>query len=212
MLMSTLMLGAALAAPGGARHEASLELGTLGSRDPNADLFSYSDLLQSGGGRLGYAVADQWTVVADYQFGRHGDRLEADSGDGGYSLSLMDLTLHQLTVGPKFSLELTPWLRPYATVQAMGVAGRLRLGEDPDEPEDRARFWSMAPGGVAALGVDLSPGKKRQAVRFGSHLEMGYGYATALSFSDRDAGNDAAEIGDMRLGGFYLRWGVGVRF
>jgi hypothetical protein len=33
-----------------------------------------------------------------------------------------------------------------------------------------------------------------------------------MTFRDKDAGPTAADIGDLSLGGFYLRIGVGVRF
>ena len=49
-------------------------------------------------------------------------------------------------------------------------------------------------------------------VRVSTHLESGYARAFALSFQDRDAGNTPADIGQLTVGGLYVRFGIGVRF
>jgi len=198
-----------------ADHEVSLELGTLGSRDENFSMFSSDGMLPSAGGRIGYAVMPRWSVLADYQYGRYGGGIESEvigaDGDYDYAYSDMDLTVHQLSIGPKFDLPVTHWLRPYATVQGMGLLGRLGFAEDGDE-DSRVRYGDTAAGGLAAVGIDLVPGAPRARLHLASHLEMGYARAFALDFSDPDAGNTPADIGDIALGGYYLRWGVGIRF
>jgi hypothetical protein len=216
MASITLMLMSGLAAAGSANggdHEVSLELGSLGSRDESWSIFSDYDQLGSVGGRVGYALGPRWSVLGDYQVGRYGESLVSEpedySDDYEYSEAGLDITIHQLSIGPKYDVMVKHWLRPYATVQGLGLMGRLRLTEDDEDP---TRYSDIAPGGLAALGVDLVPGRKRRSVHAASHLELGYARAFALNFEDRDAGNEPVAIGDLKLGGLYVRWGVGIRF
>ena len=187
--------------------EISVGLGTQGGQDDNWSMFSYEDQLLSVGGRVGMMVTPRLAAVADYQVGRHGYDLWVDGEF--YDDAGLDVTLHQLSLGPKVVLYQWGALRPYATAQAQGLMGRLRITEDPDDADSPARFTSATLGGVAALGVDLQP-KKMSLLT--SHLEAGYGRSFAMTFRDKDAGPTAADIGDLSLGGFYLRIGVGVRF
>lgn len=210
MMLTTIlamMLGGQAEAADADRFEITLGLGTQGARDDNWSMFAYGDQLPSAGGRLAMMVTPWLATVVDYQLGRYGDELWVE--DNVFDSAGLDVTLHQLSLGPKVVLPQRGALRPYATAQAQGLMGRLRIVEDWDDAEGTARFTSATLGGVAALGVDLRPERLSWLT---SHLEAGYGRSFAMTFRDKDAGPTPADIGDLSLNGFYLRLGAGVRF
>lgn len=204
----------------GADHEASIGFGLVTTPDENWQAFSSTGALTSFGARGGVALNGPWTLLADAQVSLHGGNVDIetdDDGSGEYRYISeafgLDLGTLQLGVGPKYDLTILHWLRPYATVQALGMLGRMRMDEDPfDDDNARSRFWSVAPGGAAALGLDVVPGATKNRLFPAMHLEMGYAILAPLQFSDDDAANAAAQIGELQFRGFYLRWGVGAHF
>ena len=190
------------------RFEISLGMGAQGSQDDNWSMVAYEDSLLSAGGRVSVRVRPRLAGVVDYQLGRYGDDLWVDNQEF-YDEAGLDVTLHQLSLGPKVLLMPQGMLRPYATTQVQGLLGRLRLIEDQDDMESQERFTSATLGGIVALGTDFRPEKLPWLT---THLEAGYGRSFAMVFRDKEAGPTPADIGDLSLGGFYLRLGAGVRF
>ena len=217
MLMMTAWMMLASTAEASDRFTVTAELGAMGTRDDNWSMFTYNDQLPSAGGRVAVNVRPRLDVVADYQAGRYGEWLTSETiyydteYDYEYSNAGLDVTVHQIGLGPKFTLRNAGVFRPYGTTQAQAVVGRLRLMEDIDEPDTAMRFSDTSLGGVAALGVDVLP-LQRLPIQLITHLEAGYAQSFALNFEDGDAGSNAVPIGDLALGGFYLRWGVGLQF
>ena len=200
----------------GRDHELSLELGSLGTAGEGWEALVDNVQLGTVGGRAGLALSERWTLVGDYQLGRHGGSVEVYDPTGEHTYEELGLELsllsHQLSVGPKFDVQVAHWLRPYATVQALGALGTLRLDEMPnDDEEGLTRYRSLTAGGVAGLGVDLVAGEPRQRIHPAAHLEMGYGYVLPYRFADADAGPAEVSLGDLSMRGFYLRCGVGIR-
>lgn len=209
MFVSTLLTLAALSAPASAgTNELAFELGALGSSDRNWDLFSDGPLLSSMGLRAGYGVNDWLTVVGTWQTARDGSVLYIESYDANEYLdqdALLSLRTNQLSLGPKFSLDLFSWLHPYATVQGLALLGTVRMDDDAQHDDNLNQYKSSAVtgGGFAALGLDFILLREDRPIRPATYLEMGYGRTANLAFDD---------IGTLGFGGFALRWGVGARF
>ncbi|MDG1481132.1 MAG: outer membrane beta-barrel protein [Myxococcota bacterium] len=210
MMIITLLAGAALAGSAdGIDHELSVELGSMYTSDDTWRALSDSESVTALGIRAGYSISPSVAVVASWHRGVHDSRLSISSND----TVNMDFTIHQLAVGPKVDYPIFHWLRPYATVQGVGVLGRLQLDEDSqDDDNDLLRFSDTSFGGFAALGAEFVPGSESRRLHLATHLEMGYGKVFAMTFEDEDAGNTAIEIGDLDMQGFTINAGVGVRF
>ena len=213
MILTALLSGTALAGSAdGIDNELSLEMGVIRSPDQTMDVLTGSDALSSWGLRLGYGISPNIGVVASWHHSRNSAYLTVNSASSYFDMD-MDLTTNQLAIGPKVDIQLTHWLRPYITVQGMGVLGKLRIDEDPREDEDALlKYSDLNWGGFAAAGLDLVPGEQRQRVHPAFHLEMGYGKVLSMQFEDATAGNDATEIGDLDLQGFTVNAGLGIRF
>lgn len=215
-LLSTAILATAiLAGPAqAADHELSLELGSFGTADERFDLFRDSSTIGTMGGRVGVAVHDNVSVLVGYHRGAWGSKVEVDDGDD-YPYFQAAYKGNQVLVGPKADIRVTDWFRPYGTVQGALFFGRVFLDDDPDHDDNINQIVAtgFSPGGVAALGFDLVPFRPRKQLRFGSHLEMGYGLTAASGFkATPPGGGEKIEIARFGFGGFYLRWGVGAYF
>lgn len=212
MMIITLLSGAALAGSAdGVDHELSIESGSMYTSDDTWNAFSYSDTVSAWGLRAGYSLTPRVAVVASWHRGEHESYLGVD-GESYHNLD-MDFTTHQVAVGPKVDYQIFHWLRPYATVQGMGVLGRIEIDEDSeDDDNELLRFSDTSFGGFAALGAEFVPGDEGRRLHPAIHLEMGYGKVFAMTFEDEDAGNTAVEIGDLDMQGFTMNAGVGVRF
>jgi hypothetical protein len=198
-----------------ARNELSVELGGLGTRDANYGLFSDTDRIGTWGVRGGVGLSRHLAVVASFHHGATGNRLDGYETDGDYVEGAMQFRNNQLALGPKFELAVAPWLRPYGTVQAVAFQGRILLDDDADQDDDlnELSYRDVAPAGVVALGLDLVPYGAKKAVGVGSHLELGYGHAAPLRFADEErAQGEPVSLGELQFSGFYVRWGVGLRF
>jgi len=213
MILTALLSGTALAGSAdGIDSELSLELGSMGSSDPTVDALTGSAALSAWGLRLGYGISPNIGVVASWHRSRHDSFLSVDTAVSYFDMD-MDFTTNQLALGPKVDLQLTHWLRPYLTVQGMGVLGKLRIDEDPGDDEDALlKYTDMSWGGFAAAGLELVPGEESYGVHPAIHLEMGYGKVFSMQLADTEAGSDAIEIGDIDLQGFTVNAGIGIRF
>lgn len=213
-----------------ADHELSLELGALGTADDRFDLFDDAALVGTLGLRGGYALHDRVSLLLGYHIGAWGQGVEDGSGfdetttgyyydeyddGGGQELMHASYRMHLFSLGPKADLRVADWLYPYATVQGLLAPGTVRLDDDPKREDNlnQLRGGGLTGGGAAALGLDIIPLARRQAVRAGAHLEMGYGLLAARGYKGRVGVQDQkVELARFGMGGFYLRWGVGVYF
>lgn len=204
-MLCALTLTLALSQPAAAAGPLSLDVvnSTISLSDPRWDTFSQRSSLGAWGLRGGYAVNSWLTGVVGWQYAEDGGWLWSDDS---YDSDLrVALVTNQVSIGPKFSLNVLSFLQPYATVQAEAVLGRARLDDDPyhDDNLNQLRGGGVAFGGLAAGGVDLIARRVDKAVRPTLHVELGYAATTALEL-------DA--LGALELRGFYSQWGVGARF
>lgn len=170
--------------------------------EANWGLYSDSYRLSGWGLRGGYAVNSWLTGVVGWQYAEDGGTVEVEDGSTGFHHALVT---NQITLGPKFSLDVLSWLQPYATVQGVAMLGRARLDDDiyDDENLNELRASGLAPGGLAAGGVDVITRRVDKAVRPTLHVEVGYAYLAPLEL-------DA--MGQLEIHGLYTQWGVGARF
>lgn len=210
-LSALLSAPASAGSPDGQDHELSLEVGSLGTPDRNWEYLSPTDGVGTLGIRGGYALSPAVTLVGSYHWRRYVTDFEVESDDDPQEFEAMFAT-NQVQAGAKVDVQVQHWLRPYGTLQVMGVGGRLRLDGDLEDDEKGTNYRSFSPGAAAALGLDLVPGSPRSPAHFATHLEMGYGYVLPLGFEDADAGNQPISLGDLEIRGFYVRWGAGVHF
>jgi hypothetical protein len=199
-----------------ARNELSLEVGGLNSSDPNFELFSEEGGISTWGVRGGVGLTRHVAIVASFHHGAVGTAFESyEDASDEYDEGSMQFRTNQLAVGPKFEAAVAPWLRPYATVQAMGFQGRILLDDNSevDDNENQLSYRAIAPAGIVALGLDLIPFGATKSVGVGSHLEMGYGHTRPLQFEDSErAAAEPVSLGELQFSGFYINWGVGIRF
>ncbi|MFT5680163.1 MAG: hypothetical protein ACI8RZ_001068 [Myxococcota bacterium] len=212
MIIFTLLSGAALAGSAdGIDHELSIETGSMRTSDDTWSAFSYSDSVGAWGLRAGYGLSRNLTVVASWHRGVHDSSLGVD-GESYHNLD-MDFTTNQIALGPKVDYQIDHWLRPYGTVQGMGVLGRIQIDEDRDDDDSPVLSYSDTTfGGFAALGLDIVPGAATHRAHFGMHIELGYGKVFGMEFEDEEAGNAAIAIGDLDMQGLTFNAGAGVRF
>jgi len=208
ILRTLALLVVSASAAQAADNEVSLEFGSLNNGDSAMEYFSHAESLPSVGLRLGYALSDNLAVTLGYHHSARGSEIEFwNYEDDSLSQPLVYSAFfgNELTVGVKYDMELTTLLHPYATGQALVMLGTAVLDDDLSEDDNTTAFRasSVAPGGMATLGLELRIPKKFLSVTAAAHLEMGYAYVANLDFD---------ELGDMQPGGFVLRSGLGVRF
>ena len=220
-MISTILLAALAAGPArAADNEISLELGSLGTQDNRFNLVHDRAQMGTYGGRVGLKVLDNLGVLVDIQHGAWGNTVDVyGSSDTYYDETGSTFTAayrgSQVLVGPKADLRVTDWFHPYVTIQGGLFFGRVLLDDDGQHTDNANQIAATAfqPGGVAALGLDLVSIRMRHQLRFGSHLELGYGLAAASSFkATPPGGGDKIEIARFGFGGFYAKWGVGAYF
>ena len=191
-----------------ADNEVSLEFGSLHNGDWGSSYFSDSNAIPSVGLRLGYALSDRLAVTLGYHHSARGSELEFYNYYEEFTSQPAVFSAffgNELTVGVKYDMELTSYLRPYASGQALVMHGTAVLDDDLSEDDNSTVFRasSIAPGGMATLGIELRLPNSRLPITPAAHLEMGYAYVGNLDF---------AELGDMQPGGFVVRSGIGARF
>ena len=185
-----------------AATELSLELGSTHAPDDGYSLFSDKNAMGSWGARLGFGLSDRTSLLVDWQHSSPGGAVATSAETVEFQAAL---TVDQLAVGPRFGVLIEDLVMPYATVQAVGMRGRLRLDGDPSSNDELDQWMDSAltGGGLAMGGAQVVLGELEQAVRFSGHLEMGYGYALPL---------DYGELGSISFHGFALRGGAGIVF
>ena len=203
------LLGLALCATPAlaADHEVSLEMGSLHANDTSWDMFSDTPSFNTYGLRVGYAFHDRIAAIAGYHHGANGMTVEAmDSGweSGDPPTFASAFYGDEYSLGIKADLPLSINLRPFATVQALGVRGLIRLDDDAEHDDNlnQIQQGAFAPGGMATGGIDLRIPIAQAKYCVASSLEFGYGKVLDLDFGD---------LGKLPMGGFVFRWGVGVR-
>ena len=185
-----------------AATELSLELGSTHAPDDGYALFSDKNVMGSWGVRLGFGLDDRISLLVDWQHSGQGGEVTTAADAADFEAAL---TVDQLAVGPRFGVRIQDVVMPYATVQAVGMRGRVRLDGDPDSADelDQWKDSALTGGGLAMGGAQVLLGDPEQAVRFSGHLEMGYGYALPLDYGD---------YGSISFHGFALRGGAGIVF
>jgi len=223
--MFTTAMIAALATMSGARaenNELDLELGAIHTSDTDWEMFSDAGSVSTWGIRAGYGLSEHLSVVASWHHSADGaeiyfDNTESYDGDPAFHTAFMS---DQFAVGPKFNYAVNGWLAPYGTAQLMAWRGKIRLDSDVKEEGNlgEQKFAALAPGAVAALGVEWMPFRLGEEVKAATHLELGYAYMLPMKFHDADGTervdntDKPAFVGEMDFQGFYMRWGVGLRF
>lgn len=206
LITALLSLGQARAAD----REVSLELGRMGAPSPGWDLFNQdSGQVGTWGVRAGMPVAEHVTALASWNHGVFGGEVWPGDGDSSFMAAF---TADEFTLGVKAGLPIADWCQGYGTVQALAFRGRMRFDDDAEDRNnpDQLKASALAPGGIAALGAELYLLPSKFSVRPATYLEAGYAQAAKLSFTADQAGG--APIGDLVFKGFYLHWGMGVRF
>lgn len=204
---------AASAPAAAADHQVDLDLGVQGAGYDNEDwdLFSDSDALSTYGARVGVALGEHLSVLVGYQRGVTGAEIYQDSywEDDGVDAPGDEFVAayysHTLALGPKLSARASRVLSPYGTLLLTGQYATVRLDADPVIDDDATQLTAtgMAPGAVAAAGLDVALPFKQRAWTPATFAELGYGHTLALDFDS---------LGELSFSGVYLRWGVGVRF
>ena len=184
-----------------AATEVSVELGSIHAPDDGYDLFSSRNAMGSWGARLGFGLGDRTSLLVDWQHSNKGGAVATAADETEFQAAL---TVDQLAVGPRVGVHFGQ-VMPYATVQALGMRGRVRLDGDPDSTDDLDEWKDSAltGGGLAMGGVQVVVGEPDRALRLSGHLEAGYQYAAPLDFGD---------FGSLSFHGFALRGGAGIVF
>jgi hypothetical protein len=215
-LIHTLAATALLAIPttaAAADHELSFELGTTGhSADDNWFLFEeYRDAHTNLGLRAGFAVHDRVAIIAGWQHGATGTRVEMDEeghyfdDDGMYANLGAAYYNDTFSLGAKVDWPVAVWFQPYATLQALGISTKVRLDDAPrdDDSINQLEYSAFDPAGAATGGVEFRVPINHNEWAIASHMELGYQLGTAAQFD---------ELGSLLNRGLIFRWGVGARF
>lgn len=198
-----LALALALAPPAvAADHEVSLEIGNHAARDPGFDFFSRRDVLPWFGARVGYAVHDRIAVVGSYHRARRGRDLFSPTSSGDARTALL---VNEIALGAKADVDVLPWFVPYVTATGLVAVHNARFDDDPDdnEPIGQLAEVTTAGGARATLGTELRIPKEEAPFTVAVYAEGGWTLLSTVAF---------CPYGDMQLGGFTLRTGLGVRF
>ena len=196
-----------------AKHEVSFAYGSIGIDDPNWPVFAWGSKMGSAGVRVGVGFDKNLTALVGWHHSVLGGEVEfGRANQRGFEMAL---TTDQVFLGPKYAIPVTEWFAPYGTAQATVMRTRFRMDDDIDSDDNTNQYVNaaMAPGAVAAIGIEVVPmGYKNMPFRFATDLELGYAAVLPLQFEQSRHAGDPVELGDLDFGGFYLHWGAGVRF
>jgi len=198
-------------------NELTLERSWQGAHDDDWALLSDNPRLGTWGVRGGMGLTERLGVVASYHRGARGSTIRMEDPDTYEVLSEFNLALkaQQIGVGVKYDLDISPWIRPYGTVQGTAMFGRLLMDDDvgEDDNSNQLSYRGFGPGGFVGLGAEAygtQPGKR---VRFVGSLEVGYSHTFPMTFTaDSDETASAVEVGKLGFNGLTVRLGTGIRF
>lgn len=209
------------------KNELSVEIGYLDGRTALARTFHNSTTY---GLRGGYGLTNWLTVIGSWHmsqtYNSFSDSYSYDyeydySEDyvySGYNMPFSTrLRSHEIALGAKVDWSPLKRIHPYATTQVLINRMGLNITEDylEDEPLVDIRGGGMGFGGIASAGVELRTRPFSNGLQLASHFEMGYGISSRVQFDDmsnNDGAFSAVDVGDIALGGLYVRFGTGVRF
>jgi hypothetical protein len=204
-------------------HAAHFVVGSYHSNDEAFDLYSPNDAIGAMGLRLETDLKGPISLVGSYTrkqvSSEYFDSLVENSAsnlDREEAALVAGFAGQQITIGPKVHYAVKSAISVYAVGQALAFVGTSRLDDDPgaDDNINQLTMRGWAPGFVAAGGVELMP--KVGPLKTSTFLEMGYNWTAQLDYSDeaiRENGtNEPAAMGDLAFRGYYVQFGVGVRF
>ncbi len=189
-----------------AQNEISLQAGGFFTDDEAWDVFSVEQGLIGFGLRGGVALSEHFSAVAGYQRGVSGVEVYAGEGDRGDPDPVFRTAFYgnTATLGVKYSVVFRQ-LRPYVTVQAMGIKATARLDANTEDSDDATQLQvnAMSAGALAAGGLDVQLPFKHRAWTPGMALELGYARTLDMPLED---------LGALQFAGLYANWNIGVRF
>jgi hypothetical protein len=216
----TALSAPALAGPSSAvTHELSWTLDSQTMGDDQWDTFGWTDVVNTLGVTAGYGLKRNLTLMVGIQHRRYSKSWNYYQETNDYWDSSYEVTMAatQLSLGPKLSMSVTPWLRPYVTTQGTAWIGKMGVDEDiSDEDNLNQMSWrGLSPGVKAAAGVEFIP-IRGDRVHLATNLDFGYGIAAKMKFSD-DGGTSAedeesAPVGELGMQGLHVSWGIGLHF
>jgi hypothetical protein len=209
------------------RHEVSLQMASIiGSSSTFERVANNPSNLT--GLRGGFGLSENLTIVGSWnlgitdtdfsnsyylEYGEDGDEVYYE-GDGSNQDLSSRLILNEIAFGPKFGIQLSPWLHSYATAQVNLIHGSLTFSDDVEDDDSLSMISASAMGfgGSGAVGVEFRMKPIQNCYQVASHLEFGGQWNTALSFTHTDENDSSLRIGSLGIGGLAVRGGVGVRF
>jgi hypothetical protein len=187
-----------------ADHELSFEMASFAAKDPAWDTFSPDNTMTTLGLRAGYRVHDRVAVIGSY----HHTRTGSDLYDG-----INDVTLgraaffgNEFALGGKADLSVKDFMLPYVTLSGLLLYSDVRFDDDPDDDDNPGQVKETTfSGGLRGMGgLEFRiPRWEPPGFTVGAYLELGYTYLSPISVGG---------LGDMDLGGFTVRGGLGVRY
>ena len=223
MILATLFLalsGSAYAGPVG--HELQITNTINTSEDPRWGMVG-GGIIRLVGVRGGWHLAPGTTVTAGWHSGSRSSSLYSDAispsaeDEDTYieeeSSPRLELGLHQVSAGAKYSWAARHWLQPYGAAELNLSIGTLSMDDDPDSSgnANELSHTALAPGSTMTLGIDLLPLAKDGRLRPSVFVEAGYHLSMALGF-DGDATGSEPEVGQLPISGMVSRVGLGMRF
>lgn len=212
------LASAAVSGPAHAvNHELNIDYGWQGAHDPAWDFFSDNPRIGSYGLRGGMRLSERVGVVASWGRGARGGTVYLEDPETYDTLGSFDLAfkMHQVGLGAKADLDVSPWARPYGVLMVTGMLGTVLMDDDSDEDDNanQVRYSGFGPGGFAGLGVELFGSAPEARARFVGTLEAGYAHTFPMEFTA--SGEDQVgelSVGDLGFNGLAIRMGAGVRF
>lgn len=196
-------------------HELALEVGTHGAPDDDYELFSEQAAVAHWGARGAVSLGDRWSVLGTWNTAREG--LDVFNSNGSYAFAT-SFTHNRVGLGPRFELELLPWLSPYAALQGVAWFGTVRLDEAPevDNNPGETTFRGLTFGGQASLGLLVEPVQVGRLGKLAFYGELGFGQTGRMRFEDEDnrdiEANGPVELGNVYFQGLTSAAGVAFRF
>lgn len=186
-----------------ADHEINVEAGWLGADDDAWAVFSESGLYGTGGLRIGYAFHPRIAAIAGWQRGRAGAEVYVPGFEEAPLFS--GFAADQFTLGVKADVKVFEWLHPYATVQGDLLRAVARFDDDLSEDDNPGQIKAagVTGGALFTAGLDFPIEIRQSGLAIAPYAELGYGLLAPVTLGD---------FGDVHLGGFTGRTGVGLRF